>query len=87
MDNLANCFLCSFDFVIYIEFRRYDLKGLFFIPYATLFTVVVFDKMGVKTEKKRQFCKAENINRSVYTGVADYPTILSTFKILLFMKL
>lgn len=46
MDNLANCFLCSFDFVIYIDFRRYNLKGLFFIPYATLFTVVVFDKMG-----------------------------------------
>lgn len=69
MDNLANHFLRSFGFVIYTEFRRQDfcknknfLKGLFFIPYATLLTVVVFDKMGFKKKgkkSKRKFCKAE----------------------------
>lgn len=79
VDNLAHCFLSSFDFVIYIEFRRYDFKGLLFIPYATLFTVVKGWGWGLKKKKIRQFCTAEN-KVSVYTGVADYPTILSTFK-------
>ena len=50
------------------------IKGLFSIPYANILTVVVFDKMG----SKKKICKVET--KSVYSGVADYPTIFSTFK-------
>lgn len=55
------------------------IKGLLPIPYANILTVAVFDKWDFK----KQFAE-QKTKRSVYTGVAGYPTTFSTFKYIIY---